>query len=209
MRHCAALPSQGNTGLDRGGFDVRYRDDHFHRIPVTVEGGCMMTAYEWLQDALGRYQVTHIHSSIRNALKVMDLTEVDQAGDASLEPASLEVPSANFSDGQGIVPSAPVRDQGTESLEVASAHDEPVQGDAPSYLIEGMSREKLVALCKRWEKAHCEAGLIGSEYYADPERVFQRVRDQRDSLHRGLMRAIQREKAAGCLARGTARCNRA
>ena len=29
---------------------------------------------EWLEDALGRYQVTHIHSSIREALKVMDGT---------------------------------------------------------------------------------------------------------------------------------------
>ena len=33
------------------------------------------SAREWLQDALGRYQVTHIHSSIREALKVMDITE--------------------------------------------------------------------------------------------------------------------------------------
>jgi len=33
------------------------------------------SAREWLQDALGRYQVTHIHSSIREALKVMDSTE--------------------------------------------------------------------------------------------------------------------------------------
>lgn len=33
------------------------------------------SAHEWLQDALGRYQVTHIHSSIREALKAMDITE--------------------------------------------------------------------------------------------------------------------------------------
>ena len=33
------------------------------------------SAHEWLHDALGRYQVTHIHSSIREALKVMDITE--------------------------------------------------------------------------------------------------------------------------------------
>jgi hypothetical protein len=72
-----------------------------------------------------------------------------------------------------------------------SEHQE--ERSAPSYLIEGMSREKLVALCKRWEKAHCEAGFIGSEYYADPERVFQRVRDQRGALHRALIRAIRRE----------------
>ena len=73
------------------------------------------------------------------------------------------------------------------------AKEQANERSAPSYLIEGMSREKLVALCKRWEKAHCEAGLIGSEYYADPERVFQRVRDQRGALHRALIRAIRRE----------------
>jgi hypothetical protein len=33
------------------------------------------TAREWLNDALGRYQVTHVHSSIRAALKAMDVTE--------------------------------------------------------------------------------------------------------------------------------------
>jgi hypothetical protein len=35
------------------------------------------TAHEWLEDALGRYQVTHIHASIREALKAMNKTEVD------------------------------------------------------------------------------------------------------------------------------------
>lgn len=34
------------------------------------------SAHEWLQDALGRFQVTHCHSSIREALKAMDRNEV-------------------------------------------------------------------------------------------------------------------------------------
>jgi len=37
--------------------------------PTSVQG--------WLQDALGRYQVTHCHASIRSALKMMDITEAD------------------------------------------------------------------------------------------------------------------------------------
>ena len=83
--------------------------------------------------------------------------------------------------------------------------DEPedsLTSPAPSYLIEGMSREKLIKLCKRWEKAHCEAGFTGSEYYADPERVFQRVREQRGSLHHSLIRA--KSEAERLLPRGTA-----
>jgi hypothetical protein len=90
-------------------------------------------------------------------------------------------------------PSEPIPEIGGEddTEDAMSEHQE--ERSAPSYLIEGMSREKLVALCKRWEKAHCEAGFIGSEYYADPERVFQRVRDQRGALHRALIRAIRRE----------------
>ncbi len=34
-----------------------------------------LSARGWLEDALGRYQVTHIHSSVRAALKAMDVTE--------------------------------------------------------------------------------------------------------------------------------------
>ena len=93
--------------------------------------------------------------------------------------------------------------------------DEPedsLASPASSYLIEGMSREKLIKLCKRWEKAHCEAGFTGSEYYADPERVFQRVREQRGLLHRikseaGCLprgTAFERKREAACLPRGTA-----
>lgn len=193
-----------------------------------------MTAHEWLQDALGRYQVTHIHSSIRNALKAMNLTE---AAPLDLEVRTRDIPRDKGWELPGVLvrpDGGPLLHQvgGEEARHCPKCHrlldpnglcpycldtdeccgkesDLAQERSAPSYLIEGMSREKLVALCIRWEKAHCEAGLIGSEYYADPERVFQRVRDQRDSLHRGLMRAIQREKAAGCLTRGTARCNRA
>lgn len=43
---------------------------------VSAEGTRFpVTAHEWLEDALGRYQVTHIHSSIREAIKAMDKTE--------------------------------------------------------------------------------------------------------------------------------------
>lgn len=55
--------------------------------------------------------------------------------------------------------------------------------------LEDMSRERLLDLCKRWERAHCVFGICGSEYYADPERVFERVRAQHDMLHRALLRA--------------------
>jgi len=55
-----------------------------------------------------------------------------------------------------------------------------------AYLIEDMTREQLLALCKRWERAHGDVGICGSEYYADPERVFQAVRDRQEALMRAL-----------------------
>jgi hypothetical protein len=56
-------------------------------------------------------------------------------------------------------------------------------------LIEEMDRDRLVELCKRWERAHCGVGICGSEYYADPERVFAAVRAHSDALHKALVRA--------------------
>lgn len=41
------------------------------------------SAHEWLEDALGRFQVTHVHSSVREALKVMNATTENDT-----EPAS-------------------------------------------------------------------------------------------------------------------------
>lgn len=60
---------------------------------------------------------------------------------------------------------------------------------APPYLIEGMSKAKLLKLAKRWETAHCDAGIIGSEYYADPERVFAFVKSNREATMNALRRA--------------------
>jgi hypothetical protein len=54
------------------------------------EGDFPITAHEWLADALGRYQVTHCHSAIRQALKAMDQVDVSDShpsvpvGDAEL-----------------------------------------------------------------------------------------------------------------------------
>ena len=33
------------------------------------------SAREWLEDALGKFQATHIHASIREALKAMEVVE--------------------------------------------------------------------------------------------------------------------------------------
>lgn len=44
---------------------------------------------EWLEDALGRYQVTHIHSSVREAIKAMSATE---SADARSKLAQTEEP---------------------------------------------------------------------------------------------------------------------
>ncbi len=56
-------------------------------------------------------------------------------------------------------------------------------------ILEDMTREQLLALCKRWERAACGEGICGSEYYADPERVFEAVRSTRESLLTALRRA--------------------
>ena len=42
------------------------------QAPTTVHG--------WLEDALGRYQITHIHSSVKEALKLMDAPADNDAG---------------------------------------------------------------------------------------------------------------------------------
>jgi hypothetical protein len=47
----------------------------YHAPAKVEEEKFPKTAREWLEDALGRYQVTHIHSSIREALKAMDAAE--------------------------------------------------------------------------------------------------------------------------------------
>ncbi len=46
--------------------------------------------------------------------------------------------------------------------------------------------KKLQALCLRWNKAAASAGICGSEYIDDPERVFQAVNDTRGALMRAL-----------------------
>lgn len=56
-------------------------------------------------------------------------------------------------------------------------------------LLEDMTKDQLLALAKRWERAHCQVGICGSEYYADPERVFEVVRSSRDATMRALFRA--------------------
>jgi hypothetical protein len=128
---------------------------------------------------------------------IVDKPKIDGAAEErKVHPNDVLDPKTGYSFAAKMSGELDALDSACEAKEQAN------ERSAPSYLIEGMSREKLVALCKRWEKAHCEAGLIGSEYYADPERVFQRVREQRDSLHRGLMRAMQREKASGLVVRG-------
>jgi len=45
--------------------------------PQPEDGAAPTSVQGWLQDALGRYQVTHCHASIRSALKMMDITEAD------------------------------------------------------------------------------------------------------------------------------------
>jgi hypothetical protein len=49
---------------------------------------------DWLEDALGRYQVTHIHSSIREAIKVMDAPpdeDIDPQPTPEVQPEIVEV----------------------------------------------------------------------------------------------------------------------
>lgn len=55
-------------------------------------------------------------------------------------------------------------------------------------LLEDMTREQLLSLCKRWERAHCDAGIMGSEYYMDPERTFAVVRERQDRLRCAILR---------------------
>lgn len=54
-------------------------------------------------------------------------------------------------------------------------------------LIENMNRDQLEALCRRWERAASSVGICGSEYYCGPERVFERVRDNREAMMRTLV----------------------
>jgi hypothetical protein len=49
--------------------------------------------------------------------------------------------------------------------------------------------EKLRALCRRWNRAAANAGICGSEYFDDPERVFDRVEETRNCLRDALLRA--------------------
>lgn len=45
------------------------------------------------------------------------------------------------------------------------------------------------ALLLRWNKAASQAGMAGSEYVDDPERVFARVRENREAMMRALVAA--------------------
>lgn len=45
------------------------------------------------------------------------------------------------------------------------------------------------ALLLRWNKAAAGAGMAGSEYVDDPERVFARVRENREAMMRSLVAA--------------------
>lgn len=54
-------------------------------------------------------------------------------------------------------------------------------------LLEDMNRDQLLAMCKRWERAASSAGICGSEYYCEPENVFQRVRTNRESMMRVIV----------------------
>lgn len=48
--------------------------------------------------------------------------------------------------------------------------------------------EKQDALLLRWNKAASRAGMAGSEFHDDPERVFERVNSHCDSLRAVLLR---------------------
>lgn len=85
--------------------------------------------------------------------------------------------------------------ESTQALGVLDAMLVEAIPTAPSYLIEGMTMDKLRDLAKRWESAHCAAGIVGSEYYADPERVFEAVRSNREAL----MNALRRAKAIAAM----------
>lgn len=58
------------------------KDDAEAMKPNTVHG--------WLEDALGRYQVTHIHSSVREALKIMNEPPTEAAQDGPTPVAAGE-----------------------------------------------------------------------------------------------------------------------
>jgi hypothetical protein len=62
--------------------------------------------------------------------------------------------------------------------------------------IEELTQEEAVSLLKRWERAASSIGICGSEYYMDPERVFQRVQDRHDSLHKGMLSWAERAHKA-------------
>lgn len=49
--------------------------------------------------------------------------------------------------------------------------------------------ESQADLLNRWNKAASHAGICGSEYINDPERVFERVIANRTSLHSMLRKA--------------------
>lgn len=67
-----------------------------------------------------------------------------------------------------------------------------------AHLLEDKTREELLALCKRWETAHCSIGVCGSEYYADPERTFAAIRSQRDSAHKMILKlTLERKRHNG------------
>lgn len=61
-------------------------------------------------------------------------------------------------------------------------------------LIEDMNRDQLEALARRWERAAATAGPCGSEYYCEPERVFERVRQGRQSLMDALVACKKNKK---------------
>lgn len=65
-----------------------------------------------------------------------------------------------------------------------------------AHYLEDMTREELLALCKRWERASSSVGICGSEYYMDPERVFERVRGRVQAQHTALMSFAKRAKKA-------------
>lgn len=51
--------------------------------------------------------------------------------------------------------------------------------------------EKLRDLCRRWNKAAMGADYIGSEFYDEPENVFQLVRDRSDAQRKLIFKHIR------------------
>jgi chromosome segregation ATPase len=163
-------------GCERGICQLQkgHKGSHDNTVIEPEDEAAPRTAHEWLEDALGRYQVTHIHASIREALKAMNKTEVD----TSELPATVQPEDET---------TLPAMDGLLKKILDKSPEDEFAQGDmnvgrelfwalvGERKVYKEKHRDALIRLCRRYATSNRELKMVLDRESATTARFDAKV----------------------------------